>query len=188
MENENEWEDISEELIEIDFAKIKAVIQNDMDDSFKHFKLKQVGESMEFKSLSNETKENSNRKILKFMLDGKEQEYEFTKTPKIGTAMYMQQLGSELKLRYKGANTSQIIVTRKHNPQNILCGSKRKAEPIEKKVNDKQPISNRIKNYYMSSIPLEEGLKEEKEIRKNKKSVKKYTRVIVTPKEEVKQE
>ena len=35
------------ELIEVDFSKIKAVIQKDMDEDFKHFYMKQVAKTMQ---------------------------------------------------------------------------------------------------------------------------------------------
>ena len=93
-------------------------------------------------------------------------------------------------------NTKQVIVNRKHNTSNKIWGSKRKTEENPENL----PISNRIKNYYMGvyqangdskridtnnegKIHSSTKLKKEKI---SKKSTKKYTTVIVTPKEDAK--
>lgn len=43
---EGGWLTVSIEYLEVDFGKIKQVVQRDMDEDFRHFYLKQVAKTM----------------------------------------------------------------------------------------------------------------------------------------------
>ncbi|CAI2379050.1 unnamed protein product [Moneuplotes crassus] len=199
MNTTNDWETISSDsqhdsksgisaseslgkMIEIDFSKIKSVIQNDQDDDFKRMRLKRAAQTIKLENCPEEEKTAAGRKLIKFMLDGNEQEYECILNPKIGTAMYLQ-IGKDTK-KYVGQNTNQILVTRKSVAQNTVSGSKRKAEDASGSAS----ASKRIKTSYTAlniasqsnrGIDQYKKMLKPRRLDKPRKSVKRYTKIVV---------